>query len=141
MLRPRYDWTAAYDAPTDRLLLLGGRTWEGNHLFGATVAWDGSKWMTVVPAPPSPSAPLELCSEKKAARGITASLGLNNSDPVQLWLDFLEPTAGPCHLTATVVLTLRGANGSPLAIPGNPSVQPIDADLTWDAGGQRVMYP
>lgn len=140
MLRPRYDWTAAYHSPTGRLVLVGGRIFEGNHLFGATMAWDGSMWVTVVPAPPSPPAPLGRCSEKKASSGISAFLGTTNSDPVQLWLAFFEPLAGPCHLTTTVVLTLRGANGSPLAIPGNPSAQPVDADLTWDAGGQRVTF-
>lgn len=140
MLRPRYDFAAAYHAPTDRLVLVGGRIFEGNHLFGATMAWGGSTWVTVAPAPPSPSVPLARCSEKKAVSGIGSGLGINDSEPSHLEIDFFEPPAGPCHLTTTVVLTLRGTNGSPLAIPGNPSAQPVDADLTWDAGGQAVIF-
>jgi hypothetical protein len=140
MLRPRYDWTAAYHAPTDRLVLVGGRTWEGNHLFGATVAWDGSNWVTLRAAPSSPSTSLGPCSVRKALSSNGGGFGLGGSDVSTLEYDFFEPPAGPCHLTTEVVLTLVDANGAPLAIPGNPSTQPVNADLTWDAGGQRVIF-
>ena len=69
-LRPRDGWTAAYHEPTHELVLVGGRAGAGgNHLLADTAGWDGSKWKTLVQAPPSPKVPLASCSAKRAASG------------------------------------------------------------------------
>jgi hypothetical protein len=140
MLRPRYEWAAAYHQPTDRLVLIGGRDFGGNHLFGSTAGWDGVSWVTLAPAPPSPSIPLIPCSATKASGGVGWMIDPSNPATTNINIDFFEPAAGPCHLTATVVMSLTDRNGSLVPIAGNPSSQPVNADLTWDAGGQRVTF-
>jgi hypothetical protein len=115
--------------------MVGGRAGPGgNHLLADTAGWDGNKWKALVQAPPSPKVPLASCSAKRAASGFTDLPGASVA------VDFFEPLSGPCHLHVDVVLSLLGANGSPLNLPGNPSTQPVDADLTWDAGGQAVIF-
>ena len=139
-LRPRDGWTAAYHEPTHELVLVGGRAGAaGNHLLADTAGWDGSKWKTLVQAPPSPKVPLASCSAKRAASGFGFG---GNTDPsgASIAVDFFEPLSGPCHLHVDVVLSLLGADGSLLNLPGNPSTQPVDVDLTWEAGGQAVIF-
>ena len=139
-LRPRDGWTAAYHEPTHELVLVGGRAGAGgNHLLADTAGWDGSKWKTLVPVPPSPKVPLASCSAKRAESGLGFGVTTDLSGS-SIAVDFFEPLSGPCHLHIHVVLTLLGANGSPLNLPGNPSTQPVDADLTWDAGGEAVIF-
>jgi hypothetical protein len=139
-MRPREAWSAAYHEPTRRLVLVGGRSGGGgNHLFADTVAWDGANWTTLVPAPASPSVVLAPCLPSKTSGGSGMELAPDNS-AILVRQNFFEPPAGPCHLTVDVVLTLKNAKGSPLAIAGNPSTQAVDADLSWIAGGQAVTF-
>jgi hypothetical protein len=139
-MRGRYDWAAAYHEPTQRLVLVGGRAPGTNHLYGSTAGWDGSLWATLAPAPPSPSVPLRPCDPKKVGGGLGGQWDPSNPVANMMSLDFFEPPAGPCHLTIAVVMTLRGADGSTAAVAGNPSTQRIDVDLSWEAGGQRVIF-
>jgi Galactose oxidase, central domain len=140
-MRPRFDWAGAYHEPTRQLVLVGGRDFEGNHLFGNTAGWNGSGWATLVPAPPSPPVPLSECSPTKTVSAEVGGGAVTENGPANIFeLDFFEPPAGPCHLKVSVVLSLVSATGSPLRIAGNPSTQPVDADLTWDGGGQTVTF-
>lgn len=139
-LRPRDQWAAAYHEPTQQLVLVGGRNFGGNHLYAGTAGWDGSRWVTLVPAPPSPTPALNACSAKQANSGTGTGPVYDNSPTKFLELDFFEPLAGPCHLHVNVVLALANPDGSLLPIAGNPSIQLVDANLTWDAGGQAVIF-
>ena len=140
MLRPRDEWTAAYHEPTGRLVLIGGRDFGGNHLFGSTAGWDGKSWFTLAPAPPSPSVPLLPCDPKKVGGGLGGQWDPSNPVANMISVDFFEPLTGPCHLTIAVVMTLKGADGSLVAVAGNPSTERLDVDLSWEAGGQRVIF-
>jgi hypothetical protein len=109
----------------------------------APFGWNGSSWATLAPAPPSqsPSVPLGECSATKAVSGELTGGAVTDNGPAKIYeSDFFEPPAGPCHLKVSVVLTLVSATGSPLRIAGNPSTQLVDADLTWDGGGQAVTF-
>jgi hypothetical protein len=135
----RYGWTAAYYEPTRQLVLFGGRAGPGsNHLFADTQTWDGSSWKTAVPAPASPSIALPPCSATEAVSGI-GSGALQDQSGASFDLEFFEPLSGPCHLHVDVVATLFTGN-YPITISGNPSTQPLDADLTWAAGGKVVTF-
>ena len=139
-MRPRAGFSAAYHEPSQELVLVGGRAGAGsNHLMADTAGWDGTTWKTLVPAPLSPKVPLSLCSAKAAESGTGAGFNADRSG-ASVEVDFFEPPSGPCHLHVDVVLTLVRGNDSPLQMPGNPRSQPVDADLTWDAGGLAVTF-
>ena len=133
---------AAYHAPSGRVIVFGGRAGAGsNHLLDDTAAWDGTTWATVVPAPASPVVALGACSAGEALAGYGGgSIVPNEPTGAAMEIDFFEPLSGPCHLHIDVVITLLGINNQPLKMTNNPAKQALDADLTWDAGGEAVVF-
>ncbi len=130
----RTGWAASFDAATDQVVVFGGRSWETNHLYGDTFAWNGKRWSTAVEAAPSPSAPLALCSPKAADGGPGWERSPTDPQTGTYEASFVEPKSGPCHLDVVVHFALTDPAGKLLAVTGNPSQVRLTADLTFETG-------
>ncbi|MDQ1433531.1 MAG: hypothetical protein QOF59_347 [Actinomycetota bacterium] len=123
--------TLVADSAAHQVVGFGGARIGHGSAFAAnndTWVWNGSTWAEltapITPAPlPSPPAatdctlngPSLIPNQQPAAGGV-----------IRITVSSLFVTP-PCRLRATVSLTLEGANGTPLAIAGNPSTVTIDS--------------
>jgi hypothetical protein len=136
----RTGWIAAFDQANNQAVLFGGRSWGTNHLYGDTLAWNGTVWSTAVRAAPSPSMTLSACSASAAESGPGWQIAQDKPDSAVFELGFVEPHLGPCHIDVVVAFSLVGPDGKLLPIQGNPAQAEVRADLTFDVGTEFATF-
>jgi len=131
---------AAFDQASNQVVLFGGRFWGTNHLYGDTVAWNGTVWSIAVPAAPSPSVIQSACSASAAESGPGWQIAQGDPNSAVFELGFVEPHLGPCRLDVVVAFSLLGPDGKLLPIQGNPAQVEVRADLTFDVGTEFATF-